>query len=392
MPRCNKDIASEKAELKLYEARVNESLAGIKPRIKPEVIKYSKELLPPIIDEIISHSRHELIECGGCYIDTDDFFNHYDFPCVINEPEEYTDLMLLFAALEIPELDPSELVSRVFPTKYKSANKCNDEIIYKFVEIHNSDPLEPIKTIKVLADKGVLSKSVKKTIEKHYHKLLIPVYVFNLTQQHSLLDTEYSRLMKKNGELKKFNRKDKQLKSEAETGVTRLKFETEIKRRVHEIELLEGEIENLKVKKRSSLDKISECCHIANFLSGDKREKLKSDTEKRYARNSEARPVAVNKRPRVPSDAIVHLKSLYVSMFNHIKERTPNPEHEDVIKACVRFISGEYYVTDPLKSEMTTNLNDFKHKCDVHECEIRNNTFNKCFNLVSKAYHKTLNI
>lgn len=128
MGRAGEKVAEDKAECKRIELLVKsflvEQLSQLEVKQTESMINYGLKVLPPILDEIINNTRFELIECNGQNLTLKDedevnelteFFEQYS----LDKDGYKSDLLMLFAAINIPSLDPEYLIEMIdeFPSK-----------------------------------------------------------------------------------------------------------------------------------------------------------------------------------------------------------------------------------------------------------------------------------
>jgi hypothetical protein len=337
MARYNNELKDGRAELKLYKKRSDSAFKDL----TEAQAAYVREALAKVAEDAIENARHELLDCGGAYIETGSLFDNHNYPCPISEPESYSNLMLLFAALVIPDLDPFSLIQ----------------------------PVEPIK-------KGL---SLHRFMEASYYKLLIPSYVDGFIEKYYKLDRICSRLMLS----RNVNRQLMNNKNMSDDNFERLTAEAW---------QLESGINALKLQLSSLLAEISVLCDTLYPVTEAYYESLEASR----THLSEVRSAASKSGHTLwseLSDAVPFLGEFYRYMYAELVAKNKKISSDAVIQSCLYFIQGRFFASDLLKAKLTKYLNGFRASYKAHtDKELNDEQYRKFLVVVSTAYHRGLEL
>lgn len=286
------------------------------------LLKEAQEVLPAIITTTVDNARFELLECNGIYIDLCDFNQHNEFPCILNEKDRYTESLLLLAALVIPDLDPFHLI---------------------------------------YLDKSFSEKSLTQhRIESNYADLLFPLHILGVIEQYLLTDRECSRLMRDLLDMAK--------------GV----YIPQV-----EIDSVNVEICELKVRLASLLQVISELMNMCDPVTGDYYVVMKRQREEL----SQKRKIAASKRTKVSYDAKLYLDTFYSKVYTHMMKVDVNFNRQSTLNACVNFTQGISHSS--MSKILITTLNKLLYNFKIANNQSSNDEsiFRFVFNQISKEYH-----
>lgn len=331
MARHDIELKAVRAELKLYKKRSDSAFKGLTKK----QAAYVREALTKVAEDAIENARHELLDCGGAYIETSSLFDNHNYPCPISEPESYSNLMLLFAALVIPDLDPFSLIQ----------------------------PVEPIKN----GEKGF---SLHRFMEASYYKLLIPSYVDGFIEKSSKLDRICARLM--------FSRNvNRQL-------MKKHMSDDDFERLTSEAWQLESAINALKLQLLSLLGEISVLCDTLYPVTEAYYESLEASR----THLSEVRSAASKSGHALWSDAVPFLGEFYRYMHEALAAKNKKISSDAVIQSCLHFINGNFFAGDLLKAKLTKYLNGFRAAYKSHtDKELNDERYRDILIAVSTAYH-----
>jgi hypothetical protein len=334
MARHDIELKAGRAELKLYKKRSDSAFKGLTKK----QAAYVREALAKVAEDAIENARHELLDCGGAYIETGSLFDNHNYPCPISEPEKYSNLMLLFAALVIPDLDPFSLIQ----------------------------PIEPI-------EKGGKGFSLHRFMEDSYYKLLIPSYVDGFIEKSYKLDRICSRLMLSrnvNRQLMKKHMSD-----------------DDFERLTAEAWQLESGINALKLRLSSLLAEIAVLCDTLYPVT----EAYYDSLEGSKKQLSEVRSTASKSGHALWSDAAPFLGEFYRYMYEELVAKNKKISSDAVIKSCLYFIRGGFYAREFLKAKLNKYLNGFRAAYKAHtDKQLNDAQYRKFLVAVSTAYHRRL--
>lgn len=168
--RRYKRLESLKAEIKDLIKLHSAAISNYLPREVDEAVKSAQEA--------IDNTRFELLECGGLGLDIaklDEFFELYDYPA-FDDPDAYTDSMLLFVSTCIPELAPQEWRTSKRNNYYRDdVNTEGYKFLFTAFALHKlNDALKIIESCKPLEDSLIEAEDIEQ------NKLLLENKIENI--------------------------------------------------------------------------------------------------------------------------------------------------------------------------------------------------------------------